>query len=52
MVNIQINLPEKIHKRLKIAKEGNDYVTLQDTIIKILELFFNEYKEKEIPIFR
>jgi len=40
-MKIQIDIPFELNKKLKIYKINNDFETLQDSIITILNKFFD-----------
>jgi hypothetical protein len=43
-MQIQVNIPEELNKKLKFYKLEKDLVNLQETVIEILNKFFEKSK--------
>lgn len=41
-MKIQLDIPKELNKKLKIEKAEKEFKNLQETIISILNKFFNE----------
>jgi len=48
-MQIQIDLPKELNKKLKLYKLENDFNLLQEALLDVLDKFFFPEKSKPIP---